>query len=276
MPTSSLLFLLFLFLVAVAVVFFQLFWPSIRKRRILRQAFPDHWLVILREKMPFYDRMPVELQGQLQDHIKFFLEDKNFIGCDGLQIDDEIRVTVAAQACLLLLNRPSRLYSDLRSILIYPSTFVVTRETRHEGGLVSLHQTANLGESWSDGKVVLAWDSVAKGVRDFSDGHNVVLHEFAHQLDHESGTTNGAPLLYSRGAYSSWSQVFSDEFHSLQKSQTQNGKSIIDYYGATNPAEFFAVATETFFERPLALKKDHSELFDELKKYYHLDPSSWM
>jgi len=219
--------------------------------------------------------MPPAEQEQLKLLIKLFLADKTFYGCGGQLIDDDIRVTVAAQACLLILSQNRNPYPDLNSILIYPSTFVATREVANELGLVSTNHVAMLGESWSQGKVVLAWDNVKKGVMNLQDGQNVVLHEFAHQLDHESGSTNGAPVLSTGGAYKSWAVVFSKEFENLQKDVMHGKQSLIDHYGATNPAEFFAVATETFFERPQAMAENHQELYRQLKDYYKLDPGAW-
>ncbi len=276
MSFSSLVTLLLLLLILVAVIFRVFYWRNYRINRIHGQPFSAAWLEIVKRRLPFYVRLPLELQQELQNLIKVFLLEKNFVGCGGQQIDDEIRITVAAQACLLLLNRKTNQYQNLQSILVYPSTFIATRQVRDDLGLVSTNHTALLGESWSHGKVVLAWDNVEHGVRNLQDGQNVVLHEFAHQLDSESGATNGAPLLQTRGAYKSWAHVFSEEFEQLQRIASYKGQSLIDHYGATNPAEFFAVATETFFERPAQMKENHRELFEELTKYYRVNPVEWL
>ena len=275
MTTQSTLSLLALLLILVAVVFLVVFWPRMRITRIQKQAFPELWQKTLIARLPFIGRIPLAEQQQLKYLIKVFLADKKFYGCAGQEIDDDIRVTVAAQACLLLLNQDRTPYPDLDSILIYPSTFVATREVANELGLVSTNHIAMLGESWSQGKVVLAWDNVNKGVMNLQDGQNVVLHEFAHQLDHESGSTNGAPVLNTRGAYRSWAHIFSEEFEELQKDAERGRHSLLDHYGATNPAEFFAVATETFFERPKEMAAYHQELYQQLKNYYKLDPGKW-
>jgi len=248
-------------------------WPVWRRRRLLRRPFPSAWLTILRHQLPFYDRLPAEQQSQLQHMVTLFLADKRFVGCAGQEIDDEIRLTIAGQACLLLLNHPSRGYAGLHSIYVYPTTFRARHEARDAAGLVTSGTRTLLGESWSNGKVILAWDDVARGVRNFHVGHNVVLHEFAHQLDHESGTTNGAPLLASKAAYRSWAQVFRREFEALKRHHGIHG--VIDRYGATDPAEFFAVATEAFFEEPEQLHRYHRELFEQLQSYYRLDPREW-
>ncbi len=265
-----------LLMIVVAVVFRVIYWPQLRLNRIYRKEFPDNWLEILRRRLLFYGNLPEKLQHQLQNLIKVFLNDKRFVGCGGQEINDEIRVTIAAQACLLLLNRNSSQYNQLQSVLVYPSTFVATRQVRDDLGLVSTNHTALLGESWSQGKVVLAWDNVENGVLNLQDGHNVVLHEFAHQLDHETGATNGAPVLQTRGAYKSWAQVFSKEFEALQHQASHQQQSLMDHYGATNPAEFFAVATETFFECPLQMHRNHEELYRELVNFYRVDPAGWI
>ncbi|MDA1372745.1 MAG: zinc-dependent peptidase [Proteobacteria bacterium] len=276
MDTLSLLVLFILLGIVIGVVFFVFFWPAIRLRRLYAKEFPGAWLDTLSKRLPFYEQLPGELQLQLQNLIKVFINDKQFIGCAGLQIDDDIRVTIAAQACLLILNRDSNLYSELQAVLVYPSTFVATRQVRDDLGLVSTSHSALLGESWSEGKVILAWDNVEEGVMNLRDGHNVVLHEFAHQLDHESGDTNGAPVLLTSGAYKSWAQVFSKEFEDLKTDAAHNHETLLDKYGATDPAEFFAVATETFFECPLEMAQNHADLYRELSSFYQVDPAAWM
>jgi Mlc titration factor MtfA (ptsG expression regulator) len=266
---------LILVIIILIVGFYLFFWPKISKARIRSKEFNQQWNSILNNRLPVYKKFPEQLKQNLQNLMKVFLYEKTFIGCAGLEVTEEMEVVVAAQACLLLLNRKTTEYQDLTTIYLYPTSFKATRQVRDELGLVSTESSHLLGESWSTGKVILAWDNVDKGIRNFTDGHNVVLHEFAHQLDHESGSTNGAPILNTRAAYKSWAYVFGKEFEKLQKSEP-NGKNIIDYYGATNPAEFFAVATETFFEEPVKMYDNHKELYQQLSSYYHLDPRQWV
>lgn len=275
MPLNSILASLGLLAILAAVIFWQVYWPGMRLRKIRGQPFPEAWKPLLRRALPIYPGLQAVQQEQLQNLIKQFLADKKFIGCAGQQIDDEIRLTIAANACLLLLNRHTRCYPDLHSVLVYPSTFVVAREQRDDAGLVSSHEKALVGESWSDGKIILAWDDVVRGTRNFSDGRNVVLHEFAHELDHEDGASNGAPLLRTRGAYKNWARVFAAEFTELEQRAWSGEGSLLDKYGAENPAEFFAVATETFFERPWEMQEHHGELYQELANYYQVDPVQW-
>lgn len=220
--------------------------------------------------------MPAELQQQLQRLIKQFLHQKKFIGCDGLSITDEMRITIAGKACMLLLNRPPRVYPDLQMVLVYPSAFLVPRKQIGMGGVVTNASQHLAGESWSDGRVILAWDHVQHASSDFGSPHNVVLHEFAHQLDSESGSNNGAPLMRTTARYRNWSNVMSQEFANLQMAAMQQIPSVLDYYGTTSPAEFFAVATEAFFEKPVELAEFHPALFEELKSYFCVDPRAWL
>ena len=239
-----------------------------------KRPFPTSWLAVLQGALPVYGALPPEQQSRLQEMVKFFIDRKQFYGCGGLSITDEMRVIIAAQACLLVLNRGGALYPKLKSILVYPAAFRVGREERQADGAVTSGDHNLLGESWSNGRVILSWDDVTRGVADFSDGHNVVLHEFAHQLDAESGATNGAPYLRSN-SYRAWAAVFTENFQDLELRSMQGLETVMDEYGATNPAEFFAVATETFFEQPHELHSRRPELYLELQGYYQVDPRQW-
>ena len=247
-----------------------------RLQRALSQPVSDEWLSILTSNFPIFPHLTTEQVETLLILMKRFLHHKKIIGCADLTITTEIKVTIAAGACLLILNHHRDPYSKLRWIYVYPSAFIAQRKTADELGVVSHSRVGLLGESWSSGKVILSWDDVESGVKNFTDGHNVLLHEFAHQLDTEDGSANGAPILRKGQAYASWAAILSKEFLSLQKDVSRHRKDVIDNYGATNPAEFFAVATETFFEKPHALKQEHPELFAELLSYYQLDPSLWV
>jgi hypothetical protein len=158
------------------------------------------------------------------------------------------------------------------SILVYPHPYVAQSKERLPGGIVVEGPSGRLGESWVDDVVVLAWDAVRAGASDAADGHNVVLHEFAHQLDQEDGTSNGAPILEHRSQYIAWARILGQEFTALQDAAEHGRRTDIDPYGATNPAEFFAVVTEAFFERPVALQRRHPQLYEELQTFYRQDP----
>lgn len=247
-----------------------------RRNRLRRLPVSREWIEIIESNLPVYRKMPEELQAQLQGLIQVFLDEKKFIGAEGLEITDEMRVTVAAQACILLLNRRTRVYPGLNTIFMYPSAYRPTRQTNIQPGTVAEPTPTRLGESWTHGPVVLAWNHSKQGGRNFQDGRNVVIHEFAHQLDQADGASDGTPVLQERGAYRSWADVLGREFEVLQRrAGKQHRRAVLDDYGATNEAEFFAVASEAFFEKPRQMIDKHPELFDELKKFYEIDPAQW-
>jgi len=228
----------------------------------------------LNRNVALYRYLPDSLKKELQGHIYVFLGEKTFEGCGGLKITDEIRVTIAAQACILLLNRKPTYYPTLYTILVYPGAYVA-KKTTVVGMQHFEEMTVRAGESWTRGEVVLAWDDVRQEAIDLAEGHNVVLHEFAHQLDQEDGKSDGAPILPKQSSYKAWARVLSKEYQDLRRKTLSGRLDIMDAYGATNPAEFFAVATETFFERPRQMKLSHPELYEELESYYGLDPLKW-
>ena len=261
--------------ITVALALAMLY-PGWRLKRALARPMPAVQLDVLARNIPVYRSMAPDLRGQLHKLVQQFLFQKKFVGCEGLEIDDEIRVTIAGQACLLLLNRPTRVYPALHTVLVYPSAFLVPRQNVDAAGVVTETRQDLLGESWGDGRVVLSWDHVQRGAREGTGGHNVVLHEFAHQLDSESGSNNGAPYLGSQSSYRSWAAVLSRDFANLRADALVQQQSVLDHYGATSPAEFFAVATETFFEKPYQMADFHPELYAEFLKYYRVDPRDWM
>ena len=268
--------------VAALVIAFLLAQPALRerRRRRLREApFPAAWRAILRYRFPAYARLPFPERRELERRVQVFMAEKDFIGCAGQEIDDEVRVTVAAQACLIRLGRRGVDFPQLRSILVYPGAFVVERLRPEPSGVVQETRQALSGESWSQGQVVLSWEDVLAGAADPDDGRNVVIHEFAHQLDQEKGYANGAPLLAGRVRAERWSRVLGDEFARLRERLAYGDPALapplINAYGATDPAEFFAVASEVFFEQPERLAAEHPALHAELVAYYGADPRSW-
>ena len=246
-----------------------------RQRRQLRaQPVPGEWRSIIARNVPFFDRLPPDDQSELLGHVQVFLAEKNFEGCGGLRLTDEIRVTIATQACLLLLHRRTDYYPRLVTILVYPSGFVVDEKRHLEGHIWSEGREGRLGETGRQmGSMVLAWDAAKSGATDPSDGKNLVLHEFAHQLDFEDFAADGVPALGSRGDKLSWAGVMKMEFAALRAADETGIPTLLDTYGATNPAEFFAVATEAFFERPRALRRQHPRLYDELERFFRQNPA---
>lgn len=253
------------------------FMATARERRheaIRKLPFPSAWQTIIEKNVRHYNILPPELRHELHGHIQIFLAEKSFEGCGGLEVTEEMKVTVAAIACLLLLNRKTTHYKKLTSILLYPKAYRV-HGASSDGVTVSDGAQGRLGESWDGGTVVLSWCDVKNSAHNIKDGHNLVLHEFAHQLDQEDGRGDGVPIFEQESMYTTWAEVLSPEFERLKKRSSKGKRSVMDDYGATNPAEFFAVATETFFEKPNQLKAKHPALYEELAEYYCVDPISW-
>lgn len=243
-----------------------------RRRRLRARAFPDAWRRILQRNVPLYVRLPDQDRAELEGHIHVFLAEKVFEGSGGLSITDLIRVTIAGHACLLLLHRDTGYYPALRSVVVYPTSYWA-RSVRGLGpGLVSDGDELRAGESWHTGAVVVAWDEALATATDPEDGRNVLLHEFAHQLDQEDRAADGAPILDRPDAYARWARVLGEEYERLRRESDEGRTTVLDAYGGTDPAEFFAVATEAFFERPRALKDRHPELYAELQGFYSQDP----
>lgn len=215
-----------------------------------------------------YTRLPDDLRDDLEGLMHVFIEEKSFEACGGLEeVTGHMQRVIAAQACILLLRSPHHYYSKLRSILLYPEAY---RAPGQNGG-----EDVRLGESWGTGSVILSWGSVVSGGRNPDDGHDVTIHEFSHQLDQADGAGDGVPILTSNGAYHAWAAAFKPAFEIFQKRVEAGKKTVIDDYGAENPAEFFAVATETFYEKPQQLKKKYPELYAQLVSYYGVDPGEW-
>jgi hypothetical protein len=221
-------------------------------------------------------KLPAPDQAELLGHVQIFLAEKRFEGCGGLELSDEICVTIAAQACLLLLHRDTDYYPELISILVYPSAYIA-REDRYLGNNIwQQGDEGRLGHTGRKmGSLVLAWDEARRGASDPADGKNVVLHEFAHQLDFEDFQTDGAPALHTRSEYLAWARVMSREFEELRSADRIGKPGVLDEYGATDPAEFFAVATEAFFERPRALRRKKPELYNQLAHFFKQDPTTY-
>ena len=248
----------------------------LRRERLRTAPFPPEWKEIITRNLPIFSRLPTTDQEELLEHVQVFLAEKRFEGCAGLELTDEIRVTIAAQACLLLLHRETDYYPELISILVYPSTYIV-EEDRYVGNGIWEHGPDNrLGHTARDmGSLVLAWDDVKHGAAEPADGQNLVMHEFAHQLDFEDAAADGAPALKTRAEYLTWARVMRPEFDALREAEETGTESVLDTYGAANPAEFFAVATEAFFERPRALRAKNRKLYDQLAAFFRQDPITY-
>ncbi len=261
-----------LVLPAFAALLAQPWWTAYRRRRLKQRPFPAAWTTILTHRVPLTAQLPQVLRQRLEGQIQVFVAEKPFIGCQGQAIDDEVRITIAALACLLLIGAAdAECYPRLRQVLVYPDVFVVQRTQHLQGGVVDVRQQTLAGESWGQGQVILAWQQVLDGAADGHDGRNVVLHEFAHQIDQDSGAADGQPFLPGPAARRRWSAVMGAAFERLRHTPS----AVLDAYGASDPAEYFAVATEAFFERPQALAEEAAEVYEALAQLYRLDPRAW-
>ncbi|XGV94870.1 MAG: zinc-dependent peptidase [Leptolyngbya sp. BL-A-14] len=268
-----------LFLCGLAIVIGLIlaapFLSKLRRHRICNRPFPHQWQAILDRNVPLYRSLPEPLQMRLRGYVQIFLAEKKFVGCGGLSITEAMKVTIAANACLLLLNQNDRFYPNLNAIYVYPTAFFVNTRESLGGFVVEEKTVGRRGESWDRGLVVLSWADIQYDATRVHDGNNVILHEFAHQLDQEDGAADGVPFLGRGIDRTTWSRVFRQAYEQLQRDVQRGAKTVLDAYGATNPAEFFAVATETFFEKASLMQRYHSELYDVLCLYYSLDPARW-
>ncbi len=245
-----------------------------RRKRLRNRSFPSSWLQCLENNVHFYGPLPEADRIELQQHIQVFIAEKNFEGCQGLVITDEIKVTIAAYACRLLLHRNTDYYPGLYSILVYPSAFVAKAYQELTPGFYLEEEQFRSGESWRHGSIVLSWDQVQSDIAGIHPGHNVILHEFAHQLDTEDGKSNGVPILPERSHYIAWARILGRDFARLRQDMLQGRGTLIDPYGSVTPAEFFAVTTECFFEQPVEMRRQHPELYRALQRFYQQDPAT--
>lgn len=250
----------------------MIFFRKWRRKILSQKAFPLPWLSIISTNCAIYRKLSAPDKEELHRHIFILLAEKNFVGCADLEITDEIKLTIAAYACVLLLHRKTDYFPGLRSILVYPAAYVA-KETRHlPGGIVEEGYDVRLGESWPNGSVVLSWDDVKRDAADLRFGRNVVLHEFAHQLDSSFGRGDSSAVLEHPSAFAKWAKVLYKNYVKLQKDIDVHKPTLLGPYAAQDPAEFFAVATENFFTRPQQLQNSYPDLYRELKNFYHQDP----
>ena len=271
---SPLLVIIGIALVAIAAVFLRRRARAQRLRQFADRPLEPELLNLLRQHMPLYERMPSELQQRLQGLVNVFLNDKSFFGSGGLEITDEMRLAVAGNACLLLLNRDDPCFPGSATILLYPDT-IVTQQVKYDGPIVRKSTSARLGESWHRGPVILSWADVLRGVDNPDDGQNVVIHEFAHKLDEENVAMDGLPVLHEHEDYPEWARVMSEEFADLIKRVEHHRNKVLSGYGSTSPAEFFAVASEVFFEKGIRMQDRLPKLYKLLEQYYGVDTAGW-
>jgi len=258
--------------VAIGVLAWLLATPWWRtRRRAARMAapLPAHAVAAIDRNVPAVRRLPPELRARLESLTGAFVAEKEFVGCNGLVVTDEMRSTIAALACLLVLARRGH-YDDLHSILVYPTAFWVEDEVEDEAGVVSQRRRELSGEAWESSRIILSWEDVLEAARAPGEGYNVALHEFAHYLDAE-----GLGLAEGKRPVAAWADDFAGEFEALLDAVDRGDYTFLDPYAAEDEAEFFAVATEDFFERPAELLAAHPRLYGLLREFYGLDPAAW-
>ena len=244
------------------------------RMRLMDSEFPEHWKEVLKKDFPLYNKLPNEIRDKLHSYINVFMEEKSFEACGSLdELTEEMCITIAAQACLLLVNGRCGFYDKLTTILVYPDMYSAGSQQNKDGTVGK--SGSRLGESWEKGTVILSWKHSLRGPAIANDGQNLVIHEFAHQLDQWDGAADGAPLKGFVNEHKDWSKNFQEAYDKHGKLLKAGRKLVIDAYGATNPAEFFAVSSETFFEKPRKLSKRYPHIYKELKNFYQLDPLSW-
>ncbi len=230
---------------------------------------------LARAKVPLYRRLPDALRPTLQGVMQVLLAEKHWEGCDGLAVTEEMRLVVAAQAALLQLRPEADHFPGLDTILLYPETFVVAHPREDEHGFVTEGEDELAGESWQRGVVILSWHDVVTDTRKIGDGYNVVLHEFAHQLDDEyGGGADGAPRL-PRALAPRWAAAFGAAYEKHRKRLARRREVLFDADAAEDPAEFFATAVELFFELPRDMKQEFADVYAVLVEYLGVDPSAW-
>lgn len=242
-----------------------------RRRKILEQPWSDDWSLHFNRNVRLSWNLDDGQIKRLKDRTKVFVAEKHWEGCDGLKLTEEIKVTIAGQACLMLLGVEDYYFDNVRTILVYPQIF---RRSTTDGISSDVVQHRS-GEAWQGGPIVLSWQDALRGGRNHDDGQNVVIHEFAHALDGLDGEMGGNVMFDDESASADWERVVDREFASLVLAKERGYRTLLDHYGATNRAEFFAVSSETFFELPRELLREHTELYRLLEKYYKVDPTQW-
>jgi MtfA peptidase len=249
------------------------FWKKRRRERLLAEPFPEEWERVLKKNFALYRTLTDAEKAKLKDDLRVFVAEKYWEGCGGLRMREEVQVTIAAQACYLVLGLTVDEYDQTSTLLVYPAGFVSPVEDEDEFGVVYEGEEDMEGEAWPKGTVVLSWSDALSGGKCAGDGRNLIFHEFAHQLDMRDGVIDGTPVLRSREQYARWTEVMTREFETLQEMADRGRRTLLDQYGTEDESEFFAVATECFFEQPLKLRRHHPDLYEVLKGYFLQDPA---
>ncbi len=244
-----------------------------RRRRLLAEPCPERFPEFL-DRSPHVRMLPDEYQGPLLDAVRIFIAEKEWEGCKGLEVTDDMKVVIAGQACLMTLGMSEVYYDHVQTILVYPRSFRVRKQVGLEGGAILEDVDERLGEAHLHGPVILSWQEIEEDLESPGEGRNLVIHEFAHQLDMQNGDATGVPPL-PRALRQPWEKLMGQAFQRLQRDERRGRRTFFDPYGAESPAEFFAVLSETFFDAPRAFVEVEPKLYELLREYYGLDPAAW-
>jgi Mlc titration factor MtfA (ptsG expression regulator) len=247
----------------------------LRRKWLLYKSFPESRQRILEEQVPYYGLLPDNLKQALRNHLTIFMDEKLFEGCGGLEMTEEKKVLISAYAVVLLLGEPAGYYPDLQSILVYPDDYVAPVHDEQEG-IVSEGVEARQGESWDMGSIVLSWGDIVENIQNPSQRQSLIFHEFAHQMDHQYGLTAGVGDEGEVYRDDEWTRILAAAYRKLRRRASRGERCVLDPYGATEPAELFSVGTEAFFLDPHRMKPEFPELYDVMKSFYNLDPSSFI
>jgi Mlc titration factor MtfA (ptsG expression regulator) len=244
-----------------------------RRRRFFERPVPSAWRQFLLANFTHYRWLSDADRARLDGLTQILVAEKNWEGCNGLAMTDEVKVTIAAQASLLAIGLVEEYFDSIDSVLVYPSGYKARETVQRPGGVVIEGESMRLGEASSIGAIVLSWPDVLQGGRVPDDGFNVVFHEFAHALDLQGHGFDGAPLLENRAQYQTWAEVMTTEYHRLIARTRRGFATLLDPYGTVSEAEFFAVTTESFFEQPLDMQREHPQLYELFRNFFHQDPA---
>jgi len=244
------------------------------RKKILEAPFKEEWESILSSKWTLWTKFGEGQRDRLRDIIRIVVDEKSWEGCGGLEVDEAKQVIISAMAGVLLLDRDLDYFPNVHAILVYPEAYVQSHELVDEDGLVHAG-SANLGEAWYNGPVVLSWKDTEESAVNPGHAANVVQHEFAHTLDMLTGMTNGTPPMRTRDAYASWHELMTRHYEEIRSIYERGGRDVIRPYGVSNVAEFFAVGTETFFDAPIMFHERRPELFEAFLGFYGVDPRPW-
>jgi Mlc titration factor MtfA (ptsG expression regulator) len=250
-------------------------WTQLRRKRLKSQPLPERWREVIEASVVDYAQLTDEERRSIEDYVRVFLPEKNWEGCGGFELTEEVQVAIAANVALLVLGLGEEYFDHVQSILVYPDTYVAPHSLHaHDGLVVDEAGSARDGEAWYRGPVILSWEDVLADLRQPEYGSNLVVHEFAHQLDMLNGRhADGIPPMSSREQLERWTRTVNREYEQLVQACRRGRHTLLDCYGATDKAEFFSVSSEVFFTLPKELQAEHPDLYDVLREFYRQDPA---